>query len=54
MKLTISTVQNIKKKKRTWDSRRVASRVPYPAVAASAAAAVAAGVDKGGGDRSRW
>ena len=54
MKLTISTVQNIKKKKRTWNSRRNASRVPYPAVAASAAAAVAAGVDKGGGIRSRW
>ena len=43
MKLTISTVQNIKKKK-----------VPYPAVAASAATAVAAGADKGGGDRSHW
>ena len=52
MKLTISTVQNIKKKKRSWDSRRVASRVPCPAVAA--AAAVAGGVDGGGGNRSRW
>ena len=47
-------MQNIKKKKCSWDSRHVVSQVPYPAVVASAATAVSAGVDKGGGDRSCW